>query len=370
MVTFSIENQDELGREGLLEIEEHEINTPYYIPTSNEFNQLNGCQFVNDNDYRDIQIGECVYWLNRDTLERMIRSNDTYFNLRRYLRSKLDNMQTNVKLLHFEFYSEIKTLNISELERLLNLQNEVGASVIEIPNMFRHDWNYDTIITISNQWKTNNNIEKSLIGLACDSEDITLLASRREKVEGFGINLRQEPILKLYQSEEQLAPLGKWVHTYSTPRTYRQVVNSIGTLGILINNFGIDTLSSSVSNPKSMTNYILTREDMNEEQREEEANNLKYFSPLDYSTQTYNRLISTYNEDYRLSDFCNCPVCRGNTLSSMALDYDLTSCNTRSHEVLAHYNEANNFRNSIRNNETREYIESKEFARQLSERHR
>lgn len=369
MVTFNVENQDELGREGVLEIEEHEINTPYYIPTSNEFNHLNGCPFVNDNDYRDIEVGECVYWLDLEKLTRMARP-DIYFNIRRTLRAKLENMGTEIKLLHFEFYSEVSTLNVLQLERLLNLQNEAGASVIEIPNAFRHYWNYDNMMDRANQWKTNNNIEKSLIGLACDLEDITLLASRSSKVEGFGINLRQDPILRLYRSEEQLSPLDKWIHTYSTPRTYKQVVNSNGTFGILINRFGIDTLSSPVLNPKSIRNYIVTRDDLAEEVREEEANNLKYFSPLDYSTQTYNHLISQHDEEYRLANLCGCPVCRDNTLSSMALDYELANCNTRSHEVLAHYNEANNFRNSIRNNETREYLESKEFARQLLERQR
>lgn len=364
MVYFTIQTTDDSGRTGLLETNGTKIWTPEYVPNKAEFDCLENSRFVKDQDYKDINIGECVYWIDSDTLHKLKTNRETYKYLRRYLTSRIKSMDVPVNLLHFEFYNEVKSLDSQELKLLLNLQYDIGVSVIEIPNMFRYTWNYSDVIDKALTWKGNKGIETPLMGVACETMDIYELKNKLSSLIGVGIHLRRESFPMLYTVEEELKLEQTWIHGFSVPREYNRV-RKLGTLGVLINTFGVDTISSVVRNPKGIRNFILSMEEKSPTEKEDTTRNMKYFNPKDYSTHTYEAIENSYGNKHKLSNFCNCPVCRNNTIGDILSNHNDASASTRSHEVLSHKTESTTIKRKIRNNELGDYIKTKRYAKQL-----
>jgi len=368
MSEFRTENNDGLCREGILAFDNVEIQTPLYAPTRSEWDNLNYSPYVEREDYRGVKMGILGYWLNQYSIDRITSDSQAYSSLKYYLKRRISALETPVKLLHFDFYSEVETLGIASLKLLLRLQNDIGVDSVEIPNSSSFVWDYSMAIDKANKWKTNENIERPLMGIATEPRDVVILASKISQIDSIGASLRKENFPLLYKLEETIKPLDDvWIHGFSTPRSYRKI-SWTGTLGMFLNIYGIDTVNSLIQHSAGIKNFILTQQEKTEDELLESSYNLKYFKPGDYSTFKYETLEAQNGSDYRLSNYCNCPVCQNNTLKSLVSDFELSAINTRAHEAISHLNESKSLRKKISDNESNLYLTSKEFARKLSER--
>jgi hypothetical protein len=91
--------------------------------------------------------------------------------------------------MHFEFYNGIETLTGQQLDVLLKLQYDVGADVIEIPNLFSID-DYRRVIDNANQFCRAQGFNKELMGIANEGWDIYLLKSKIGTIDCIGANLK------------------------------------------------------------------------------------------------------------------------------------------------------------------------------------
>jgi hypothetical protein len=365
MSSFSVDVNEANGRQGILEIEEKEIVTPSYIPTKTEFNYLQKSPHVEKRDYNKIKAGELVVWLDNEQMFRLINEDDYYNETKYRMRAALKEMDTPVKLLHYNFYTDVNALDAISLNLLLELQEDVGVDVIEIPNLYL-DWNYSRAIEKAVAWKKEKKIEKSLLGVACKINDIDLLLSKKDAMIGVGVNLNRFKKPLLYNIREKLKNQEIWVHAFSAPREYN-AVDKQGTLGILINFFGVDSVSTRVLNWKAMRGYMASLPDKTETDFIDMANGTRYFSPTDYSTHTFGFLESQFGEKKKLSEFCNCPVCQKYTIAEILSDHMSTYAHTRSHQAISYHREAEIYQDKLKNNESTEYLATKKFAKRITE---
>jgi hypothetical protein len=95
------------------------------------------------------------------------------------------------------------------------------------------------------------------------------------------------------------------------------------------------------------------------------AKQMRYFNSADYSTHTYSDLQTIHGEDCHLSGFCDCPVCKSHNINEIVENYEKTLPNTRTHQTISYLNEASVFQDKIKNNESKTYIDSKKYAKQI-----
>lgn len=365
-----INNSDIFGREGQLDIENQKISTPNYIPTRSEFLNLQESPFVDKNDYSKINFGVYGYWLNDSTIKRISDKGKAYQNIKKYINERIKIVDTPIRMLHFEFNSDVSRLNAQTLKLLLDLQVEVGANIIEIPNLQKQR-NYKKSLEKAIEWKKANADNHPFMGIAYEPSDVKILKSKITQIDSIGIHIHSENLPLLYEIEETIRPLNVWTHAFSAPRSYKKV-NYKGTMGVFLNKFGIDTMSTYVATSEVARNFSYTKENRTEVEKQNDAFANKYFNPIDYSTTKYEVMNGTLNPDdaieVKLSDYCTCPVCKKNTLQSIVSDYDTTFQNTRSHEVLANINESTIIKEKIKNQEFDKYLSSKKFAYTLTQR--
>lgn len=370
MSSLSIDNKDVFGREGQLEIENQKISTPNYIPTRSEFLNLQESPFVDKKDYRKINFGIYGYWLNDSIIKRIGDKGKAYQNIKSYINERIKIIETPIKMLHFEFNSDVSRLNAQTLKLLFDLQEAVGANVIEIPNLPKQS-NYKKSLEKAIEWKKSNGNVHSLMGIAYESKDVKIIKSKLGEIDSIGIHIHSENIPLLYEIEETIRPLDVWTHAFSAPRSYKKV-NYRGTMGVFLNKFGIDTMSTYVATSEVARNFSYAQENKPNNEKQEDAKQSKYFNPVDYSTIKYEVMSKVLNPDdtaeIKLSKFCTCPVCTNNTLQSIVSDFNNTHINTRSHEILANINESLAIKERIKNNEFDSYLSSKKFAYELTQR--
>ena len=371
MLSLSLENSDTYGREGKLEIENKKISTPMYIPTRNEFLNLKDSNYVSSKDYKNVNFGVHGHWLDQSTLKRISSKKAEYDKLNKYINGRIKIIETPLKMLHFEFKSDVLNLNNQTLKLLLDLQYSAGAQVIEIPNLPCSGLDYKKILDKSIEWKKQKAIDSPLMGIAYEPKDVKLIKSKIKNISSLGIHMHSENYPLLYEIEETIRPLDIWIHAFSVPRSYKKS-NYKGTMGMFLNKFGVDTVSTYVAPSEVARNYSYENEKKTKEEKMESAKTIKYFNPVDYSTNKYLNLCNPSgfdeNFDINLSDFCSCPICKNNSLKSITLDYDSTLSNTRSHEVLANIKESITIQAKIKNNEFDTYLSSKKFAYRLTQR--
>jgi hypothetical protein len=365
-MVIDIKNRDIGGREGVLDIDGVKIRTPDYLPNQKDINNLKSSPFVNDRNFPNIDVGVYNHWLSAEKITLISGDIKKYNYTKRYLKSKLNimaNAGVKRKLLHFEFYSDVTTLSGQQLDTLLKLQNDVGADVIEIPNTFPIK-EYKIILDRADKWRHSEGIEKDLMAIANEGYEIEMLKDKTNIISCVGTNLKNEntpPLLSAIKN--YLKPEDIWVHAFSVPRSFR-VVGWSGTLSVLLNYFGIDTISSMVIHPEGARNYRFRFEAMNEEQKIEESQDIKYFNPMDYSTLK----LKYMSNNICLSKFCNCPVCQKNNIDTITKNIDTINANIHSHEVFAYKNEASNYQTSIIQNVSEEYLNSKKCAKEILSR--
>ena len=282
-----------------------------------------------------------------------------------YVQKKVREIPAIHKILHFELQKDLTTMNEEQINILLTLQNDVEATFIEIPNLYTK-WNYAEAIKISNQWRKNNNIDKPLMAIVTTNDYIDTAIEYDEHIDSIGISLRKYDPHLLYNLKSKFKDTErqKWIHALSTTRTYRQF-DWTGTAGALINFYGIDTISFYVPHPMAIRNYVLQQNDLNEEEKAEQASWTKYFNPMDYASNNYSEIEKQYGIDHRLSEFCHCSVCKKNTIDSITADYEYTFYNTRAHDVMSNKNESGLFQKSIEEGEAEAYINSKYYAKKF-----
>ncbi|KQC14073.1 MAG: hypothetical protein APR63_06215 [Desulfuromonas sp. SDB] len=364
MVDFSLDINEDSGRMGVFDFENGKsFQTPNYVPSRIDFNHLERSQLIRDNDYHDIQTGEYVCWLDRNQITMLLNDSGYYQRTRYRISSELRDMNVTARLLHFNFYSDVNTIDRRLLELLLELQNDVNADIIEIPNMYA-GLDYRRLIDTALSWKEGRGVTKPLMGIACNPTDIDLLLPSVNALDAVGLNLNRFSKPLLYHSRNTLKDQEKMIYGISAPRHY-STVDKQGTLGVLINWFGVDLVSNPVLNWKASQAFMGKISEMSEDELYQMATNSRYFAPPDYSTHTFGYMQEQYGEDYPLSTTCNCPICERNTIQTILDNYLETNSNSRVHQVLSYRDEALNYRQALHNNEAEEYINSKPFIRRI-----
>ncbi len=370
MTPLTVENSDIFGREGNLEIENKKVPTPNYLPTRNEFLNLQDSPFVDKKDYKNVNFGVYGYWFSKDTLKNMSNSGKTYNNIKNYVIGRIQLIDTPVKMLHFEFNPDVARLNTQTLKLLLDLQVSAGANVIEIPHI-KAQSNYKKLIETTFEWKKSNLGSYPLMGIAYTSQDVKIIKSKLTGIDAVGVHVHSEDYTTLYEIETTIRPLNIWTHAFSAPRSYKSS-DYKGTMGIFLNKFGIDTYSSYVAPSEVARNFSYAAENKNDEEKLNDAKHGKYFNPTDYSTTKYSvmdqALNPNNNEEIKLSKFCSCPVCSHNSIQSIVSNFNTAFANTRSHEVLANIDESSIVKKKIKSNEFDKYLSSKKFAFELTKR--
>lgn len=366
-MVIEIKNADIGGREGVLDIEGMKIKTPDYLPNQKDINVLKNSPFVSSTNFPNVDVGTYIHWLNLQTLTSISGSSKKYNDTKNYLKSRLKLMTDSGvkrKLLHFEFDKSVPTLSGQKLDVLFQLQDDVGADVIEIPNLFSTD-EYKKVLDRASEWRRFKGIEKELMGIANEGSDVKILKDKNNTISCIGVNLKRENSPLLFAIKNYLKQEDIWVHAFSVPRSYR-AVKWKGTLGVLLNYYGIDTISTKTAHPKSSRNYMFQIESKTEEEKSEQSQDSKYFNPIDYSTLKCKNM----NTDLELSKFCNCPVCRNNTVSTVVQDFDTANANIRSHELFAYKSESHNYQDKIKQNASDGYFNSKKYAKEIAVRFR
>jgi hypothetical protein len=361
MTLFTPDVNENNGRSGIIEIDSKKIVTPTYAPTKNEYVSLAKSKRVNKNDYKKAKIGELVCWLDKNQLKNLEHVGGAYNSKKAALKNDLGSIEAATKIIHFNFFDDVNTINIEQLEILLELQQDSGADVIQVPNIYQN-YDYSRAIEKALEWKKGKGVEKPLMGIVCKRVDIDLLKTKLLVIESIGVNLTKfhKPLLIAVKTE--LKSKNVWIHGISAPVTYPK---SEGTLGVLINYYGFDTISSPVANWKIAQGFGGKLAKMPDEEHLPTALKSKYFKPTDYGTPTLDKLKNQYGEGHKLSSFCTCPVCNGITIKEILDNPRAVNDNNRSHRVISSINEGDIYQNKLKNNESLDYIRSKLHAKTI-----
>lgn len=364
-MVINIKHRDSFGRVGVLDINGVKINTPNYLPNQKDIDSLIKSPFVDKSNFPDIDISVYVHWLDKQEIDSISKSVNKYDEAKKDLVSKLKNCNiigTKQNLIHFKFKKDVDPLSEKQIHVLLDLQNDVGANIIEIPNVC-YKSEYENILNKAKEWRLSKGINKELMGIANEWYDVITLKNKINLVNCVGIDFKNENRPLLSAIKVNLKPLDIWMHAFSVPRSFK-TVKWDGSLSVLLNDYGIDTISMKVGQPKNSQRYIIKMKEMTKEQKIQENMKLRYFNPADYSTFRISEILS----DKNLSNSCNCPVCRGNSTKTILDDIDTAYINLRSHEVFAYINESSNYQKEITNRTSDKYFNSKKYAKEIAYR--
>lgn len=360
---FTIDHLDKNGRSGKLDIDGLKIDTPTIFPTKNEGKDLTASPYLKSDDINDFKVGVLTQWIWSDKLSQ-IGSTKGYKYVLGYIKSQLKEITTPKKMLHFEFGRDVTILDNVSLDLLLQLQLQSGVDVIETPNYYNLNMNYNDILDHAINWHKGLGIDIPLMGLICGDDDVKILKSKIKDLDCFGLSMRRESIPLLYQIRNELKNDDKWVHSFSTHKTY-SAVRKEGTIGPLINFFGIDTLSTYVVHPLGLKKFIAETLEESEQAKQARADQTTFFNPQNYGKPKYNDLAKDYIKTHPLSNFCPCAVCKNNTIDTITSDYTTTYRNTRVHEVLSYSNESKRFRKELDTGNPETYIKNKYYPSKI-----
>lgn len=360
---FEMGKNPEEGRNGKITIDKKEIYTPMYIPSRSDFLQLTRSDYVKKEYIESIDMGVHEEYFNLDRMKKIKNEKKIFKRVENTIWSKTDEIASPRKILNFEFSPDVTKIKSDYLRLLLEIQHKLDLSTITIPNTF-NDWNYREAINYSYKWKKQESIDKPLMAIVCNESHLNTVEKNLTKIDAVGINLRRENIPLLYYVREKLKQKEIWVHSFMTPRRYN-VANYDGTLGILINFFGIDTISPLVVHPETSKMFKYKSDQKSPEEKEEEAGKNKYFNPIDYGCYDFNNLENVYGSRYSLSHFCDCEVCEKNTIGEITSDYEFTFVHSRSHDVFSNIIESHKYHESIEDEECTKYFNNKVHAKKI-----
>ena len=356
-----IAKNDGFGKIGELDLNGVEIETPAYFVTRSDLNALQSSPLLKDAHLRRFKVGVTVEWLDRERLDKLMGGG--FGEIKSEIGNKIKKMVPEKKIVHFAFKG-VKDLSPSELLTLLDVQAELGMDVIEVPDgLSLNPMSFKGRLETALQWKEHTDTDAELMGIAAREANVKVLVDADKKLDCYGISLNYlrstRPMLNLVY--EHLKPRGKWIHSFSTPRSYYDM-DYKGTIGPLINFYGIDTFSCYQQDPEGVQDYIARIKAENAEERRSRAEALKFFDPTDYEQIMVRDIRAAMEEEYELRDSCPCPVCADMTVGNLLADQNNTFYNIRSHEAFSYANEADGFRDEKDAESRRDYIRDKKFA--------
>lgn len=363
MSSFVVEVDDANGRQGVLDIGRGHVMTPAYVP-SDEVSRVSESR---PGIERRNSLCECDLWVSRGDLDRLRTHPEEKQELEASVRAQMDDMQSAAKLLHFNFFTDVVGLEKKTLVQALGLQYRMGADAVEIPHAFCSTRSYERAVQSALEWQRQTDTGVSLMGIARTADDLAMLHRYLPDLGGIGIDCRRFEKPLLYQIRRTLKPEDVWVHAFSAPLQYHEVGNR-GTLGILINWFGVDTVNTIALSDHVRQYFAGSMARMESSEWNRCMKNLRYFSPADYSALTFGAMEDEYGRRCRLSRFCDCPVCRNLTIGD-ALDSQLELYRMNHfHRAFAYDEECRKYQQAIQNNETDRFLDRRSYAAEIIRR--
>ncbi len=365
MTSFVVEVDDVNGRQGVLDIGGGHVMTPAYVASDEVCHAME----VVPGSARcgTPVVGEYDIWMQRSDIERICLRREKKEAMEEASCEQMNRMQSPAKLLHFNFFTDVTGLHKETFVDLLRLQYRAGANVIEIPRVFSDTQAYERAVQDALEWQQNTWSETPLMGIARTSEDLLMLQNYLPQLGGIGIDCRRFDKSLLYQVKKTLKKQDVWVHAFSVPLQYREVQNE-GTLGMLINWFGVDTVSTVALSDTVRQYFAEFLSRMGEQERVEVMKRTRYFAPCDYSTFTFGKLEECYGEGQKLSRFCDCPVCRDLTIEGAAEKLPELYMMNHVHRAFAYAEGSEKYQRALINNETDLFLEGKPFAAEIIRR--
>ncbi|MDE4908222.1 hypothetical protein L0665_06315 [Methanogenium marinum] len=249
MSQFVVEVNDANGRRGMLDFGGIHIMTPAYVPSDEACHMVG--EIPDDARFRSSGACECDLWFQRSDIERFRLHPEEKEMMEAAACGRMDGMQSPARLLHFNVFSDVQVLQKESLIDLLSLQCRANASVIEIPRVFCDTPAYERAVQCALKWHQNAGCETPLMGIARTASDLLMLEQYLPQLGGIGIDCRRFDKQLLYQVRKRLKQQNVWVHAFSAPLRYSEIMNP-GNLRKFINWFGVDTVSSFTMSDRVM----------------------------------------------------------------------------------------------------------------------
>ena len=363
---FETESINSGGRIAKLDVSGKTIRTPLYSPTTTSIVQAGRSDRVDKSDFQP-DVGIHIEWFSNDNLKELMTGSDELNARIDKAKESLRLLKAHFKVLHMEFFGDVVSISDKKLGKLMEFQLSTEANLMEIPN------NYDSTITYGHtidaviDWlKKNDRTDIPLLGTALDSKDVGAIEKRKDKLFAVGLNQRRENVPLLVELQRTFMKEDLFTLSFMLPRAYSEVGRQ-GTMGPLVNFFGLDAHSLGITNPSSrwgFAKYYFGK--MTEEEKRKLAEKSKYFESGEYSTPTISTLGFTHGGDKELSDFCPCKVCDSFTIDDYIRDYQNALSNNRAHEFFSYTGESGEFRKKIGDGESVDYVKKKTFPRRIA----
>ena len=362
MSSFVVEVNDPNGRQGVLDIGGDHVMTPEYVPSDEVYHAMGDIPV--GAGWRKSCISEYDLWVQRSDIGRIRLYPEEKAVMEGAACEQMDRLQSSVKMLHFNFFSDIVQLEKETVIDMLRLQYRAGADVIEIPHVFCDAHAYERVVRHALEWQQHTTSETPLMGIARTTADLSMLDHYLPKLGGIGIDCRQFNKPLFCQVRKTLKCRDVWVHAFSAPLQYHEVQNR-GTLGMLINWFGVDTVNTTALNDHVRQYFtgILSR--MRGQEVADLVKKIRYFAPSDYSTCTFGMMEERYGPEGQLSAFCDCPVCRGLTIGDAVENLQDLYLMNQVHRAFAYCGESQKYRHALIHNTTDPFIDAKPFAAEI-----
>lgn len=233
MSPFVVEVNDAHGRQGVLDVGGASVRTPAYMPPDRF---CRGVTNVPD-------AGVCDLWFGRSDGERLRRHPDEKERMENAVCERMNRLLSPVRLLHFNFFTDVAGLRRESLTALLLLQRRAGAGVVEIPRVYCTTGMYEQAVLDALAWQRHTGCEAPLMGIARTAADLMMLERYLPHLGGIGLDCRRLDMPLLYLVRRKLKHQDVWVHAFSVPCSYH------GMQGrempeMLLHWFGVDTVSS------------------------------------------------------------------------------------------------------------------------------
>lgn len=365
MSSFAIEVDDPNGRQGVLNIGRGHVMTPAYVPSEEVFHAMG--DIPEGARWQQSCISECDLWVQRSDIGRIRLYPEDKVVMEEAACERMDRMHSAARLMHLNFFSDVAELPKETVVDLLRLQYRAGADVIEIPHAACNTQSYERVVRHALEWQQNSTSETPLMAIARTTADLAMLDHYLPQLGGVGIDCRRFDIPLLSQVRGSLKDRDVWVHAFSPPFQCHGMQNQ-GTLGMLINWFGVDTVSTTALSEDVRQYFTVLASMMDEQERAEFVRKNHYFDPSDYSMFTFDTLQELYGPEQQLSRFCDCPVCRNKTIGEAMGDLSDFDMKNRLHAAFAYGGEAEKYRRALVHHSTDQFIKTKPFAAEILSR--
>ncbi|WFN33898.1 hypothetical protein L1S32_08585 [Methanogenium sp. S4BF] len=233
MSPFVVEVNDAHGRQGVLDVGGASVRTPAYIPPDGF---CRGVTNVPD-------AGVCDLWFGRMDGERLRLHPDERERMENAVCERMNRLPSPVRLLHFNFFTDVVGLRQESLTALLLLQHRAGAGVVEIPRVYCTTGMYEQAVLDALAWQRHTGCGAPLMGIARTADDLMMLERYLPHLGGIGLDCRRLDKPLLYLVRRKLKHQDVRVHAFSFPCSYSGM-HGREMPGMVIHWFGVDTVSS------------------------------------------------------------------------------------------------------------------------------